>query len=120
MSIITLNASVKTRDFGKSVNEAVWMLSVFKGDLIDVVTIDGVSDDYKCEIHLHNWFTNRTYALNNVFIGKIESLFDEECGYHDFYVRSETLADRLIEKMKAKGQIDLTYWIDITNDPAYA
>lgn len=114
MTIIKLDSSIKTRDFGKAVNETMWHLSVFKGDLIDVVTIDGVSDDYKCEIHLHNFFTNRTYALDRVFIGKIESLYDDECGYHDFYVRSETLADRLLDKMKAKGVIDLSYWIDIT------
>lgn len=35
------------------------------------------------------------------------------------YIRSETLAERLIEKMKAKNKINLSHWIDITNDPAY-
>lgn len=114
MTITNLATTVATRDFGKKVDETMWHLSVFKGDLIDVVTVDGLSDDYKCEIHLHNWFTNRTYALNNVFIGKIESLFDEDCGYFDVYVRSEVLADRLIDKIKAKGVVDLSYWIDVT------
>lgn len=114
MTIINLNATIKSRDFGETVNEKMWSLSVFKGDIIDVVTVDGPSDDYKCEVHLTNWFTGRTYALDHVFIGKIESEYDEECGYHDFYVRSETLADRLIAKIKAKGKIDLSYWIDVT------
>lgn len=119
MTIINLNATIKSRDFGETVNEKMWSLSVFKGDIIDVVTMDGASDDYKCEIHLHNWFTGKTYALNHVFIGKIEycEMIDEETG-QDFsenvYVRSETLADRLVDKIKAKGKIDLSYWIDVT------
>ncbi len=119
MTIINLATTVSTRDFGSKVDETMWYLSVFKGDLIDVITMDGVSDDYKCEIHLHNWITGRTYALDTVFIGKIEycEMIDEKTG-QDFsenvYVCSETLAERLIDKIKAKGKIDLTYWIDVT------
>lgn len=124
MTIINLAATVETKDFGGKVNETMWNLSVFKGDIVEVNTTEGLSDDYKCEIHLHNWFTGTTYALNHAFIGKIEffEMIDEETG-QDFseygYVRSETLAERLIEKMKAKGKIDLSHWIDITKDSAY-
>lgn len=49
-------------------------------------------------------------------------MIDEETGqdFSDYvYIRSETLAERLIEKMKAKNKINLAHWIDITNDPAY-
>ena len=62
--------------------------------------------------------------MNHAFIGKVEyrEMIDEETG-QDFsehvYIRSETLAERLIEKMKAKNKINLSHWIDITNDPAY-
>lgn len=124
MSIINLATTVMTKDFGGKTKDSVWHLSVFKGDLIDVMTTEGRSDDYKCEIHLHNWFTGETFALNHAFIGKIEycEMIDDETG-QDFsenvYIRSETLADRLVEKMKEKGKIDLTHWINITNDPAY-
>lgn len=124
MTIINLAATVETKDFGGKVKETMWNLSVFKGDIVEVMTTEGRSDDYKCEIHLHNWFTGTTYALNHAFIGKIEffEMIDEETG-QDFseygYVRSETLAERLIEKMKAKGKIDLSHWIDITKDSAY-
>lgn len=124
MTIINLAATVETKDFGGKVKDIMWNLSVFKGDLIDVMTTEGPSDDYKCEIHLRNWFTGKTYALNRAFIGRIEyfEMIDEETGqdWGDYgYVRSETLAERLVEKMKAKGNIDLTYWIDITKDAAY-
>ena len=116
MTIINLNATIKTKDFNEVVNELQWSLSVFKGDLIDVVTIDTGSDDYKCEVHLHNWFTGRTYALDRVIIGRIESLTDEETGQDfDYYINSTNRAERLIEKMKEKGTIDLTHWIDVTD-----
>jgi hypothetical protein len=119
MTIINLNSTIKTKDFDGVINETIWSLSVFKGDLIDVMTTEGRSDDYKCEIHLNNFFTGRTYALNHAFIGKIEyfEMIDEETG-QDFseygYVRSETLAERVIEKIKAKGQVDLSLWVDVT------
>lgn len=66
----------------------------------------------------------KTYALNHAFIGKVEyrEMIDEETGqdFSDYvYIRSETLAERLIEKMKAKNKINLAHWIDITNDSAY-
>lgn len=115
MTIINLNATIKSRDFGETVNEKMWSLSVFKGDIIDVVTVDGPSDDYKCEVHLTNWFTGRTYALDCVFIGRVENWSDEETGQDwDTYVSSEYRADRMIEKIKEKGSIDLSYWVDIT------
>lgn len=107
-NIINLAATVNGKDFNGAVDrDPMWCLSVFKGDLVEVRTTEGYSDDYKCEIHLHNWYTGKTYALNHAFIGKIEyrEMIDEETG-QDFsenvYIRSETLAERLIEKMKAK------------------
>ena len=124
-NIINLAATVNGKDFNGAVDrDPMWCLSVFKGGLVEVRTTEGYSDDYKCEIHLHNWYTGKTYALNHAFIGKIEyrEMIDEETGqdFSDYvYIRSETLAERLIEKMKAKNKINLTHWLDITNDPAY-
>ncbi len=116
MSIIHLAATIKGKDFGGVVdNDPMWGLSVFKGDLIDVVTVDGPSDDYKCEIHLTNWYTQRVYALDRVIIGRIENITDEETGQDfDYYINSTNRAERLLEKMKEKGTIDLSHWIDIT------
>lgn len=113
--IINLARTIDTKDFEGKTKELVWSLSVFKGDVIDVVTVDGRSDDYKCEIHLTNWFTGRTYALDRVIIGKIESLEDEETGQNfDYYINSANRAERLLEKMKEKGTIDLSHWVDVT------
>lgn len=116
MTIISLNTTVKGKDFGGVVdNDPMWSLSVFKGDIIDVVTVDGPSDDYKCEIHLTNWYTGKVYALDRVIIGHIETLDDEETGEtFDYYINSTLRAERLMEKMKEKGKIDLSYWIDVT------
>lgn len=116
MTIINLNTTVKGKDFGGVVDhDPMWSLSVFKGDLIDVVTLDGPSDDYKCEIHLTNWYTNKTYALDRVIIGRIESLTDEETGQDfDYYINSSDRADRLLQKIKDKGVIDLALWVDVT------
>lgn len=120
-NIINLATTIKGKDFGGVVdNDPMWSLSVFKGDLIDVVTIDTGSDDYKCEIHLTNWYTGKVYALDRVIIGRIETLEDEETGEtFDYYINSTNRAERLLEKMKEKGTIDLSHWVDITNDPAY-
>lgn len=115
-NIINLATTIKGKDFGGVVdNDPMWSLSVFKGDLIDVVTIDSGSDDYKCEIHLTNWYTGKVYALDHVIIGRIETLEDEETGeMFDYYINSTNRAERLMEKIKEKGTIDLSYWIDVT------
>lgn len=113
MTIINLATTIATKDFNETVNDLVWSLAVFKGDLIDVVTVDGLADDYKCEVHLTNWFTGEVFALDMVIIGKIETLEDEETGYHDYYINSTLRAERLIAKMKEKGLIDLRYWVKV-------
>lgn len=116
MTIINLNSAVKGKDFGAVDHDPMWSLSVFKGDLIDVVTVDGPSDDYKCEIHLTNWYTGKVYALDRVIIGRVETLEDEETGQDfDYYIRSSDRADRLMQKIKEKGMIDLSHWVDVTD-----
>lgn len=113
---INLNSTINTRDFEGDVKESVWSLSVFKGDLIDVRTVDGFSDDYKCEVHLTNFFTGDVYALDFVFIGRVENWSDEETGQDwDMYVCSEYRADRMIEKIKEKGFVNLANWINVSN-----
>lgn len=113
-SIINLNATINTRDFGAAAKESIWSLSVFKGDLIDVHTVDGLSDDYKCTIHLTNWFTGSVYSLDTLLIGRVETWTDEATGQDwDVYVSSENRADRLIEKIKAKGVVNLDNWIKL-------
>lgn len=111
MSNVNLNATIKTRDFGKATKETQWALVPTQGDLIDVRTQDGISDDFVYFIDLINFFTLRTYRLDRAIIGTMVEV-DPDSG-EMAYMNSRTRAENLIEKMKEKGQIDLQYWKEI-------
>ena len=45
---------------------------------------------------------------------EVESLDEETGEMFDYYINSTNRAERLMEKIKEKGTIDLSYWIDVT------
>lgn len=117
MTIINLNATVKTADDV----DHVWGLRVEREDLIACMTPDGPSDDFSCSIHLTNWYTGQVYVLNSLIIGKIisEDFEDEETGYCEtvtYYKNSFSTASDLVEKMKAKGVINLDHWVHVKEE----
>ncbi|QHJ79018.1 MAG: hypothetical protein [Caudoviricetes sp.] len=110
---INLNATIKTKDHDGykaiTVNEPMWVLSAEQFELIYCQTPEGQSDDFSWKIRLTNWFTGSQYVLNTVIFGKIrsESYEDED---HVWYQNGRTTVENLIDKIKAKGEIDLTHW----------
>lgn len=117
MKTINVNATVKT----PGDVDHVWGLVVEREDLIACMTPEGPSDDFSCSIHLHNWYTGEHYVLNSLIIGKIhcQDFEDKATGYCDtvtYYKNSFNTASDLIEKMKAKGVINLTHWKEAKKD----
>lgn len=119
MNTINLNATIKTKDHdgykAQTVHEKMWILSKVQGDIVPCMTPDGPSDDFFWHITLTNWFTGYVYVLNTPVVGRIrsETYTDEEDGYSEdvtWYENGRQVADDLIEKMKAKGVVDLTHW----------
>lgn len=116
---INLNATVKCKDHdgykAQVVHEAQWMLTKEQFELVYCMTPEGPSDDFSWKIRLTNFFTGEEYVLKTIIVGKIvsETYEDEEDGYSEdvtYYKNGHQVADDLIEKMKAKGVIDLTHW----------
>lgn len=117
MTIINLKATVKCKDHdgykAQTVNELQWMVSKTQGDVVHCMTPDGPSDDFCWHITVENFFTGEIYALNTVVYGHIRSeTYDEDDMQGDYvwYENGRTRADILIEKIKAKGVINLANW----------
>lgn len=114
MTTINVNAVMKHSDLAGG-NDPIWGLRVEREDLIACMTPEGPSDDFSCSIRLTNWYTGEEFVLDRLIIGKIhhEDYEDEESGYCEsvsYYKNSFNTASDLVEKMKAKGVINLDYW----------
>lgn len=111
MTIINLNATVKGNNFGKKVEELGWGVSLYQGDLYECVTENGVGDDFWYTIHLTNFFTGVEYLLNSQIRGKWEFC---EFAEDNMYVSAKVRAEKLLSKIVASGQVDLQYWLKIS------
>lgn len=111
--MINLNATIKTKDHDgfklQTVNEKMWMLTKWQGDVVHCMTPDGPSDDFCWHIVLTNFFTGEEYVLKTTIHGRIEGHNDPECD-ELYYMNGRNRADRLIEQMYKVGQIDLNNW----------
>lgn len=117
---LKLNAFIETKDHDgfKVVTEKtlMWHLTAHQGDVVHCMTPDGPSDDFCYHILLENWFTGSIYRLNTVIYGHIrsETYEDEDCTEDvTWYENARTRAESLIEKIKAKGEVDLDNWTGI-------
>lgn len=116
---INLNATVKCKDHdgykSQVVHEAQWMLSKEQFELVYCMTPEGQSDDFSWKLRLINFFTGEEYILKTVIVGKIVAeTYTEEDGYSEdviYYKNGRSVADDLIEKIKARGVIDLNNWV---------
>ncbi|QXN69744.1 hypothetical protein KELASSE_215 [Escherichia phage vB_EcoM_Kelasse] len=106
MKTINLNAAVKTKCFNGKYDETMWFLMAVEGDIIEVETAEGMGTDFTFTIQVHNFFTGWIYELNTVIVGKIEQ---NELGEW-YYVTARQRAERLIEKMKKVGKLDMQHW----------
>lgn len=110
---INIKATIDTKDHdgykAQTVKETMWMLKAEQGDFIECMTPEGPSDDNEYYIILTNWFTGSVYKLKTPIRGRIREESYEE-GDHVWYENSRTRAESLVEKMKAKGEVDLNLW----------
>ncbi|WCZ66345.1 hypothetical protein [Yersinia phage MHG19] len=121
MNTINLKAFINTKDHdgykAQTVKELMWVLSIEQHELVGCNTPEGPSDDFSWKIRLTNWFTGSSYILNTVIVGKIRSeTYEDESGYSEdvvWYQNGRTTAENLIEKMKAKGVVNLDNWTRI-------
>lgn len=122
MNTLNLKATVKCHDHdgykAQTVNELQWMVLKSAGDIVHCMTPDGPSDDFCYHITIENFFTGEIYRLNTTVYGHIrsETYEDKETGYSEdvvWYENARIRADSLIEKIKAKGIIDLANWTKI-------
>lgn len=119
MSTLNINSTIKTKDHDgyklQTVEEKMWVLSKVQHEFVECMTPEGPSDDFSWKIVLENFFTGSVYELNSEIVGKIisEDYEDKESGYCEtvtYYKNGRSVADDLIEKIKAKGVVDLNRW----------
>lgn len=119
---INLNSYIKCKDHDGykaiEIKEFQWMLYKEQFEFVSCMTPEGPSDDFSWKIVLANFFTGDTYELKTIITGKIrsETYVDEETGYSEdvtWYQNGRITADNLIEKMKAKGVLNLDNWIKV-------
>nr|DAE46176.1 MAG TPA: hypothetical protein [Caudoviricetes sp.] len=119
---INLNSYIKGKDHDgyKAIEtkEMQWHLYKEQFEFVGCMTPEGPSDDFSWKIMVTNFFTGDTYELKTLILGKIrcKTYEDEETGYSEdvtWYQNGRTTADDLIEKMKAKGELNLDNWIKV-------
>lgn len=110
-AIINLNKTVKVGFLGLASEEAMYELFVAKSDdLHEVATEDGVGTDVNACVGLRR-IDGKEWHHSRLFTGGFEHMEDEDTGYSaDVYRSAATQAADLIEKMVAKGQINLAHW----------
>lgn len=110
---INLNSVMKFSDLAGG-DQLTWALSVRRQEIVACMTPEGPSDDFVCTVWLDNFFTGSRYVLKTAIFGKIVSQdYDDGEGYCEtvtYYKNAHTVASDLIEKMKAKGVINLDNW----------
>lgn len=115
--MINLNATIKSKDHDGykaiTVRDSMWNLVAVQGDVVECMTPDGRSDDFCYHVQLMNFYTDSVYQLNQVIYGRIRSETYTDGEYsedHVWYENARIRCEVLIEKMKARGTVDLTFW----------
>lgn len=113
MNIVNLNATVKMGLMGLATDEPMYELFVARStDLHEVMTEDGVGTDVNACVGLRR-VDGKEWHHARLFTGGFQCVGDEEVGYHGIYVSAASQAEDLIEKIKARGVVDLRHWDEI-------
>lgn len=105
--------------FGTGEEKEVCPVYTFRLEQVDIVacmTEEGPSDDMSYAIILDSFVGAQRYVLNSFIVGRLEHIEDEDFS-ETIYIKSRHRAERLIEKMKAKGVVDLQYWTPYNDQP---
>lgn len=113
--MLNIHATHKFAGFGGE-SIPLWRLEVRKGDLVHVNMGESASgkddNDYVCTVHLVSELSEQRFILDQEFIGQVVSS-DED----SFYIRSEVLAMRMIERIKQRGTVNLAHWYEHIDPP---
>lgn len=113
MNTVNLNATVKMGLMGLATDEPMYELFVVRStDLHEVMTEDGVGTDVNACVGLRR-VDGKEWHHARLFTGGFQCVGDEEVGYFDTYVSAASQAEDLIEKIKARGVVDLRHWDEI-------
>lgn len=109
-TLIKLNTTVKMGLMGMATDEPMYELFVARStDLHEVMTEDGADTDVNACVGLRR-IDGKEWLHSRLFTGGFEQVGDDEVGYHDIYRSAATQAYDLMEKMQAKGVLDLRHW----------
>ena len=113
MNTVNLNATVKMGLMGMGTDEPMYELFVARStDLHEVMTEDGISTDVNACVGLRR-VDGKEWHHGCLFTGGFQCVGDEESGYFDIYVSAASQAEDLIEKIKARGVVDLKHWDEV-------
>ncbi|AUZ95529.1 hypothetical protein [Salmonella phage PMBT28] len=113
MNALNINTTVKMGFMGLATAEPMYELFVARStDLHEVMTEDGMGTDVNACVGLRR-VDGKEWHHARLFTGGFQCVGDDEVGYHDIYVSAAAQAEDLIEKIKARGTIDLGHWDEV-------
>lgn len=113
MNTVNLNTTVKMGLMGLASDEPMYELFVARStDLHEVMTEDGISTDVNACVGLRR-IDGKEWHHGRLFTGGFQTVGDDETGYFDIYVNAAAQAEDLIEKIKARGVVNLKHWDEI-------
>nr|DAH56185.1 MAG TPA: hypothetical protein [Caudoviricetes sp.] len=113
MNTVNLNTTVKMGLMGLASDEPMYELFVARStDLHEVMTEDGISTDVNACVGLRR-IDGKEWHHGCLFTGGFQTVGDDEVGYFDIYVNAAAQAEDLIEKIKARGVVDLKHWDEV-------
>lgn len=113
MNTVNLNTTVNMGLMGLATAEPMYELFVARStDLHEVMTEDGMGTDVNACVGLRR-IDGKEWHHARLFTGGFQCVGDEEVGYHDIYVSAAAQAEDLIEKIKARGIINLGHWDEV-------
>lgn len=115
MNTINLNKTIAKGPFALCGGEPMYELFIARStELHEVVTEDGLSTDANACVGLRR-LDGKEWHHGRLFTGGFEHMEDEDTGYSaDVYRSAASQAFDLMEKIRAKGTIDLAHW-DVIN-----
>lgn len=113
MNTVNLNTTVKMGLMGLASDEPMYELFVARStDLHEVMTEDGISTDVNACVGLRR-IDGKEWHHGRLFTGGFQTVGDDETGYFDIYVNAAAQAEDLIEKIKARGVVNLKHWDEV-------
>lgn len=91
-----------------------WDLGVMRGDIVPVMTPEGMSDDFVCYIQLSRSI-DECFQLKHEFRGKIVETASDDYEFDDgiYYINAYNVAVEFMEKIRARGAVNMAHWEEV-------